>query len=208
MQRGLSEILDRQAGLLVHLDTILHKHLYTTLVIAVLAVAAFCTRLQRRQVHSLSDAEAWTEDDKTLFESTPEAETETWLEESKTPLEPIPTLSSLISDYSHPLADALYEAAGIPTSGDLARRQLINPRGPVVLNSGDLAAMAPPLRDEERRHPWRRHSHPQPPSAGGMLSPSVTEAVVREDAVRFFRDDQVGKVWRRRTLEFGSMRQP
>ena len=200
----LSDSMDRPTDLLGHLDAILHQYMYTTLAVAILVVVVFCLQFRRRKQKSTSDAEAWLDDEKESSTLTPD--TQAWLEESKLSFEPIPSLASLVSEYSNPLAHALFEGTGIPTSGDLARIKLLNNGNP--LNSGDLAAIAPPSRTEDQRHPWRRHSHPQPPPSGGKLSASVTEAVIKEDALEFFRDNQTGKLWRRRTLEFGSMQTP
>jgi hypothetical protein len=183
-------------GLLDHIMPIIYQHLSAVLIVAAVLVAAFFFRfrLRRHRHTSLPDTESWLEDEKTLFEEPP----------------PLP---DLVADYSHPLAQALFQQSGIPTSGDLVQREQLNSSNlahspfPIsVPTSGDLAALAPPSTEEERRHPWRRHSHPEPKCSDGNLNHYQTEAVIMEDAVDFFRDDKSGKLWRRRTIEFGTAR--
>ena len=169
----------------------LDKHLPAIVIVAIMLIAGLSVRLRRRQQKSLPDTEAWSEDEKTPFE--------------------LPPLPDLVAEYSHPLAQALFQQAGIPTSGDIIQREQLNDsnlvHGPFPISvptSGDLAAMAPPSTLEERRHPWRRHSYPEPQTSEGCLSQNQMEAVITEDAVEFFRDDKMKKIWRRRTIEFGS----
>lgn len=190
----MADKLGPDHSLLDHIMPILNQHLTTLLVVAIIVVAAICLRLGRRPQKSLPDTESWLEDEKPMFELPP----------------PIPELAS---EYSHPLAQALFQQTGIPTSGDLAQREYLNNSDLVqcpfpisVPTSGDLAVMAPPCTVEEQRHPWRRHSYPEPQSFEGNLSQYQREAVIMEDAVDFFRDDKAGKLWRRRTLEFGLAR--
>lgn len=192
MTSCLSNTLSPQHGLLDHIMPILREHLYATVMVAVMLVAAICLRLRRRQQKSLPDTESWMEDDKPLFTLPP-------------------SLPELISEYSHPLAQALFQQSGIPTSGDLAQRELLNStslaHGPFPISiptSGDLAAMAAPTTLEEQRHPWRRHSYPERQCSEGNLNRHQRDAVITEDALEFFKDDKIGKLWRRRTLEFGS----
>jgi hypothetical protein len=169
----------------------LEKHLPATVIVAIMLIAGLSVRLRRRQQKSLPDTEAWSEDEKTPFE--------------------LPPLPDLVAEYSHPLAQALFQHTGIPTSGDIIQREQLNDsnlvHGPFPISvptSGDLAAMAPPSTLEEKRHPWRRHSFPEPQTSEGCLSANQMEAVITEDAVEFFRDDKMKKVWRRRTIEFCS----
>ena len=176
-----------------NIQRMLDKHLPAAVLVAVMLVAALSVRLRRRQHKSLPDTEAWSEDEKTPVE--------------------LPPLPDLVAEYSHPLAQALFQQSGIPTSGDIIRREQLYDsnltHGPfpiTIPTSGDLAAMAPPSTLEERRHPWRRHSYPEPQISEGCLSQNQMEAVITEDAVEFFRDDKMKELWRRRTIEFGSPR--
>lgn len=190
-------VLDKlgpEHGLLDHIMPATHQHLSAVFIVAAVLVAALRFRFRRRQHRPLPDTESWLEDKKTLFQ------------------EP-PALPELIAEYSHPLAQTLFQQCGIPTSGDLFQREQLNssnlahsPFSISLPTSGDLAALAPPSSEEERRHPWRRHSHPEPKCSEGNLNHYQTEAVITEDAVDFFRDDKSGKLWRRRTIEFGTAR--
>lgn len=180
-------------GLLGHLTPILIQILSAALIVAVMLLAAMCFCLRPHQYRSIPDTESSIEDKKTWFES--------------------PTLlPELVASYSHPLALTLFHKTGIPTSGDLIQLEHLNSSTlapcafPLsVPTSGDLAAMAPPSTAEERRHPWRRHSYPDPKSSEGDLSQYQRDAVITGDSVDFFRDDKSGKLWRRRTMEFGSV---
>ena len=183
--------MHNQTAVLGHLVLILHDHLYTIIMVTVLAIAAFSLRLRRRQHKPSPDTEAWVDDEKG------------YMEDKKDLDEITQSLSTLVSEYSHPLANSIFQQAGIPSSGDIARRQSFNILGTSPLNSGDIAVLAPSPSTDARQHPWRRHSHPQPPSHD-HLTGSQNEAVIREDVVQFFKDDAIGKLWRRRTFEFGS----
>jgi hypothetical protein len=190
----MADKLGLEYGLLDHIMPILNQYLTTLIIVAIIVIAAMCLRLRRRPRKSLPDTESRLEDEKPIFE-----------------LPPPP--SELASEYSHPLAQALFQQTGIPTSGDFAQREYLNNSDLVrclspisVPTSGDLAAMVPSSTLEEQRHPWRRHSYPVRQSFEGNLSQYQREAVIMGDAVDFFRDDKAGKLWRRRTLEFGLIR--
>jgi hypothetical protein len=191
MAESLSGSMHSQTVVLDHLVLILHDHRYTIITVAVLAVAVFSLKLRRRQHKPSPDIEAWVDDEKACVENEKDLD------------EITPSLSTLLSEYSHPLSHSLFQQAGIPSSGDIARRQSYNTIGASYLNSGDIAVPTPSPSADARQHPWRRHSHPQPPSYD-HLTGSQNEVVIREDVVDFFKDDAIGKLWRRRTLEFGS----
>lgn len=194
MTNCMAEKVGPEYALLDHIMPILDEHLTTLFVVAIIVVATICLRLRWWPQNSLPDIESWLEDEKPMFELPP----------------PLPELAS---EFSHPLTQVLFQQTGIPTSGDLAQREYLNDSDLVqcpfplpVPNSGDLAAMAPPCPVEEQRHPWRRHSYPKPQSFEGNLSQHQREAMIMGDAVHFFRDEKAGKLWRRRTLEFGLAR--
>lgn len=187
----LPDVMNAQHALLDHVVLVLHKHLHALVIISIVLVAAIYLWHRQRPTTMMSGTDYWTEDEKALFETKPSSH-------------------ELMSEYSHPLAQALFQQSGIPTSGDLARAVLLNSsklaRSPfpmAVPTSGDLAAIANKSTMEERRHPWRRHSYPDPQSSKGNVSQHQMDAVITGDAVEFFKNDQVGQLWRRRTLEFG-----
>lgn len=185
-----------QTGVLGQVVVMLCDHLYITFLVAVLVVTAPILRLRRRLQNISPDTKAWIEEEKAF-------------PGDDKPLIGLTTsLPTPVSRCSHPLADSLFQQAGIPTSGDIARRQLFNKTITMAsnLNSGDIAVLSSnPSTD--LKHPWRRHSHPQPPSHD-HLTGSENEAVIKEDVLEFFRDEAIGKLWRRRTLEFGSIQAP